>query len=95
MAKHQRRITNRFMELLAAKARRENRGRISIAQVIEETGLARGTVDGYVHNTITRYDAHVIQMLCDYLDCKPGDLLVMEEVEDPQMKTALVRALVS
>jgi len=83
------------MELLAAKARREGRGRITISQVCEETKLARATVDGYVHNTITRYDAHVIQMLCDYLDCKPGDLLVIEEVEDPQMKTALVQALVS
>jgi len=90
-----RRIANRFMELLAAKARREGRGRITISQVCEETNLARATVDGYVHNTITRYDAHVIQNLCDYLGCQPGDLLVMEEVEDPQMKTALLGALVS
>ncbi len=87
-----RKITNRFMELLAAKARREGRGKIPISQVCIDTGLHRATVDGYVHNTITRYDAHVIQILCDYLNCKPGDLLVMEEVEDPQMKTALLLA---
>ena len=89
----QRRITNRFMELLAAKARREGRGKISISQVIEETGLSRGTVDGYVHNTITRYDAHVILALCDYLGCQPGDLLVREELEAPEMKTALLLAV--
>ncbi len=76
----ERRVVSRLSELLAAKARREGRGRISIAQVCEETGLARTTVDGYAHNTVTRYDAPVLLALCDYLGCEPGDLLVIEEV---------------
>ena len=77
------RIKNRFMELLAAKARREGRGRIPISRVVEATELARATIDGYVHNTITRYDAHVIQTLCEYLNCTPGDLIIIE-AEDPE-----------
>lgn len=90
---HRRKIANRFMELLAAKARREGRGRITISQVCEETKLARATVDGYVHNTITRYDAHVLQNLCDYLGCQPGDLLVIDDVDTPDRKTALLLAV--
>lgn len=78
----ERRVTNRFMELLAAKARREGHKRISIAQVCVDTGLARATVDGYAHNTIQRFDAPVIMTLCDYLGCTPGDLLVIEEVDE-------------
>lgn len=90
----QRRVTNRFMELLAAKIRREGR-KITITEVVETTGLARATVDGYVHNTITRYDAHVIKVLCDYFACQPGDLLVIEEVEGQHEMTAQRLAVAS
>ena len=88
-----RRLTNRFSELLAAKARREGRGRISIAEVVKETGLARNTVDGYVHNTSSRYDAPVILALCDYLGCSPAEFFVVEQVEAPEYKTALLHAV--
>jgi DNA-binding Xre family transcriptional regulator len=85
-----RRVMSRFSELLAAKARSEGGRRISAHEVHRQTGLARGTIDAYINNTITRFDAPVILTLCDYLDCSPGDLLVIEEVEEPSSELELV-----
>ena len=85
----EKRVVNRFAELLAAKARREDR-RITIQDVVEETGLARGTVDNYTHNTVSRFDAPVIKALCDYLGCEPGDLIIMEGAESPEIETPLL-----
>ncbi|MBK9751829.1 MAG: helix-turn-helix transcriptional regulator [Chloroflexi bacterium] len=84
-------LSNRFTELLAIKARREKR-RISQREVARETGLAKRTVDSYARNEVTRYDAPVVLALCNYLGCDAGELLVIEDVEDPQMQTALLLA---
>lgn len=76
-------VVNRFAELLAAKARREGRGKISRGEVSQATGLAMATIDTYARNEVTRFDAQVIKALCDYFECEPGDLLVLEEVDEP------------
>lgn len=81
-------VANRFSELLAVKARREKR-RISNRDVARELGLARGTIDAYANNSVKRFDAPTILLLCNYLDCTPGDLLV---IEDPEMETPLLPA---
>ena len=67
-------IYNRFLTLLAEKGIRENR-RISIAEVSRETGITRSTLQGWANNTISRFDAPVIEALCLYFDCEPGNLI--------------------
>lgn len=65
-----------FNQLLDEKAFRERR-RITLGEVCEATELSRPTVSrianvpGYVTNT------DVVEKLCRYLDCAPGDLLVL------------------
>jgi len=65
-----------FNQLLDEKAFRERR-RITLGEVCEATGLSRPTmsrvanVAGYVTST------DVIERLCRYLECDPGDLLVL------------------
>jgi transcriptional regulator with XRE-family HTH domain len=84
-------LSNRFTELLAVKARREQR-RISQREVARETGLAKRTVDSYARNEVTRYDAPVVLALCKYLGCDAGELLVIEEVEESEDTPELMLA---
>jgi DNA-binding Xre family transcriptional regulator len=72
-------ITNRFMLLLAQKGMRENRI-ISIAEVAREIQVDQRTLGKWAKNTITRYDTPVIDALCKYFKCSPGDLIIQEPV---------------
>jgi len=87
-------LVNRFKELLAVKERREKR-KISQREVARETGLTKRTVDSYAKNSLTRYDAPIVLKLCNYLGCTPGDLLVIEEVEESNGMTAQRLAVAS
>ena len=82
-------VQNRFAELLAKKERIEER-RISRRIVAEETGISLSSVQNWASNSLTRFDSHQIAVFCDYLQCEPGDLIVLarEDVEG-QMKTPL------
>jgi DNA-binding Xre family transcriptional regulator len=86
------RIVSRFSELLAIKARREGR-KISKRQVGIETNLPKKTIDRYANNHVTRFDESSVLALCKYLDCNVGDLLVIEEIESPEMGSPLIAAI--
>lgn len=89
-------LSNRFTELLAVKARREQR-KISQREVARDTGLAKRTVDSYAKNEVTRYDAPVILALCDYLGCSVAEFFVVEQMEDldPEWGTPQLAPLAS
>lgn len=87
-------IRNRVAELVAIKARREGRT-IRKMTLVEETGLNRGTVDTWLANEVTRYDADVMLAWCNYLDCAIADLFVVEEVDSPETQTISARVLVA
>lgn len=74
-------VVNRFGVLLAEKARKEKR-RISIAEVSRDTGIGQRTLLQWAHDSITRYDAAVIEALCRYFNCEVGDLIQYEPCED-------------
>lgn len=71
-------IANRFRILLAEKATKEQHN-IAINDVRRETGIAWSTLNAWANNQVTRYDAPVIQALCEYFNCQVGDLLVFEK----------------
>ena len=72
-----------FNQLLDEKAFRERR-RIPLTEVSQATGLSRPTLSriantpGYVTGTDT------VEALCRYLDCTPGELLVLVNEPDGQ-----------
>jgi DNA-binding Xre family transcriptional regulator len=68
-------IITRLRVLLAEKAQKEKRN-IPLSEVAEETGVAWKTLQRWANNEVTRYDAPVIEALCDYLDCGVGELIV-------------------
>jgi putative transcriptional regulator len=70
-------IVNRFRILLAQKATKAQQN-IALMDVQRGTGIAWSTLNAWANNQVTRYDAPVIQALCDYLECQVGDLIVLE-----------------
>jgi len=75
-------INNRFGVLLAEKRAREKRN-ISFVEVARETGIHRKTLLAWANNSVSRFDAPVINALCSYFDCQPGALFeyVPDQVE--------------
>ncbi len=71
-------ISNRFGILLAEKIANEKRN-ISLSEVARETGIARKTLQSWANNNVSRFDAPVIEALCEYLECEPGNLIVRVE----------------
>jgi putative transcriptional regulator len=73
-------MRNNVHELLARRARRLDRKRITVRQAAIETGISYYTLSALVNNTIREYPRDVLTKLCDYLDCNVGDILSYEEV---------------
>ena len=72
-------MKNRLMILLAEKARREGKTRIPIKHAAAEMDVSYYTLSKIAADTIQEYPKDVLSKVCRYLDCTPGDLLILEE----------------
>lgn len=77
------RISNRVAELLARKERIERR-RITRRDFATETGTSLNTVQSWLHNAITRYDANQILTYCQYFNVDVGELLVIDSEDESE-----------
>lgn len=68
-------ITCRLSTILGSK-------RIKVSDVCRATGIARATLDRYYYDRVNSFDREVLSKLCQYLQVKPGDLLVEVEQAD-------------
>ena len=68
-------ISCRLSTILGAK-------RIKVSDVCRSTGIARATVDRYYNDSVNSFDRKVLSSLCDFLQVKPGDLLVLVKQDD-------------
>lgn len=76
-------VKNKFGILLAEK-RIQEKDAIPLSQVAKDTGIARRTLYAWLSNKVDRFDAEVIDKLCQYFDVGLGDLL--EYVPDDEIK---------
>lgn len=67
--------------LLAERQKRIGK-RTSLRAIARETGLNEYTVRGFANDTLNEYPRKAITALCRYLDCTPGELLILEEVSE-------------
>jgi len=65
-------ISCRLSTILGAK-------RLKVSDVCRATGIARATIDRYYYDKVNSFDREVLSKLCDFLQVKPGDLLVVVE----------------
>jgi putative transcriptional regulator len=70
-------IRCRLLELMG------KRGIRFISRLSDETGINRRTLSMLAENRMLRYDADVLERLCAYFACQPGDLLELMEEEAP------------
>ena len=66
-------IVNRLNILMEAK--RKTRPDLKITDVAYETKLAYNTIQKWLKDQVDRYDAETLATLCEYFECKPGDIL--------------------
>lgn len=63
-------ISCRLSTILGAK-------RLKVSDVCRATGIARATLDRYYNDRVKSFDREVLGKLCQFLQVKPGDLLVV------------------
>lgn len=67
------------LAVLLAERQRQIGKRVSIRSVAQATGLNEYTVRGFANDTLSEYPRRAITALCRYLDCTPGDLLILQD----------------
>ena len=68
-------IQCRLRELIAAKGRQERR-KIIYDEILDQTGVNKNTLTKLANDRAAMVGISVIDRLCDYFDCQPGDLFV-------------------
>lgn len=74
-------VKSNFSVLLAERQKRTGK-RISIRAIAHATKLNEYTVRGFANDTLSEFPRKAITELCKFLECTPGDLLVLEEVAE-------------
>ena len=84
-------IVNRLRILVAEKEVYDRR-QYSLRDIASQTGLSINTVAGYLRGDTTNFYGNVLIAFCDWLDCQPGDILVLEDDASPENRTEPVNA---
>lgn len=74
-------IQCRLRELIGAKGRQERR-RITYDDILARTGVNKNTLVRLANDRANMVGMSVIDRLCAYFQCQPGDLFIY--VEEPQ-----------
>jgi putative transcriptional regulator len=80
-------VNNRFGILLAEKRAKEKRN-IPLSEVAEATGIPTKTLFAWANNTVSRFDVHVIDAICQYFGIQPGELFEYVPDTDEPAKPA-------
>jgi DNA-binding Xre family transcriptional regulator len=72
-------IVKSNLAVLLAERQKQTGKRPSIRAIARETGLNEYTVRGFANDTLAEYPKKALAALCRYLNCTPGDILILEE----------------
>ena len=75
-------IQCRLRELIGAKSRREHR-RITYADILMQTRVNTATLTKLANDRAAMVGISVIDRLCAYFDCQPGDLFIYVVETEP------------
>lgn len=73
-------IRFRIAELIAEKAFKERRV-VSMKEVASATGIHRATLSKVANHPGMNVGLDIVDKLCGYFDCQPGDLLMYVDEE--------------
>ncbi|PWA12150.1 hypothetical protein DCC39_07465 [Pueribacillus theae] len=52
---------------------------INISQLSEVTGISRNTITNIYHEKNKRIDFNTIKTLCNFFNCTPNDLIIIDK----------------
>ena len=64
--------------ILAERQKRDGK-RTSLRSIAIATNLPESTVRGFANDTLSEFPRRAITELCNYLQCTPGDLLILSD----------------
>jgi DNA-binding Xre family transcriptional regulator len=67
------------INVLVAQKGHQERRRITLLTVAEETGIAKNTLYAIAKDTIERYPKETLVKLCEYFGCGIEELLLLED----------------
>lgn len=73
-------LKNRLLELIQERERKINR-RIKLKDLAEFVGVTNHTITSWIRNDVRKYEAHIIEGLCDYFNCDINHLLYFEVID--------------
>jgi len=51
----------------------------TMIELSSKTGLDKNTISNWYNQKVTRFSAETLEVLCEFFDCKVGDILVYEK----------------
>lgn len=72
-------VRYRLRELMAEKERLIAE-RLTYLMISEATGISRNTLSSMGAQQLERIPAHAVAKLCEYFDCEPGDLIILQDM---------------
>jgi DNA-binding Xre family transcriptional regulator len=76
-----RKLQNRLLILVTEKEQREKQ-RITQTKLAQEIGVSIHTIGSWLRNDVTKFEAPIVERLCEYFQCELWDLLVLEEIDE-------------
>ncbi|MFN8371445.1 MAG: helix-turn-helix transcriptional regulator [Anaerolineae bacterium] len=73
-------LRNRFLYLVTERERKLGR-KIKYVEIAEATGISQGVISRWMNTNIERYDAPVVEKLCEYFECDLCELLYLEHLD--------------
>lgn len=70
-------VRNNLVKLMGEKQAKSGEI-VNLMKVAAESGVRHNILTRWARQEITRFDAPVVERLCDYFNCEPGDLLYIE-----------------
>ena len=83
-------IQCRLWELMAGKSRRDRR-KITYDDIFTQTRISKSALTRLANDREKRVALNIIDRICDYFDCQPGDLFIY--VPEPEEPTELRQGL--
>jgi putative transcriptional regulator len=77
-------VVNSHLRILVARKELQERRRIGIRVIVEETGAARSAVQRLLNNTIKEVPLDALAALCEWVPCAPGDILRLEPLPETE-----------
>ena len=72
-------VVNSHLKPLVAEKELRERRRIGILTIVKESGASRSAVQRMLNNTIKNVPLDDLKLLCEFLNCTPGDILRIDE----------------